>query len=155
MTVANQPPPIRALLARPDYERLREFRYRFSQSVVFGLPVLALEVWGPSLGGPEAERWIGLLQALLAGWAVYAGAAGMLAEGVLVRTRPLLMDTIIALAVVAAYLAGLLSVAHIFLDGQLWYRPLLFHVSVLILCLWTGIQWYRWRRRFYGDGTTH
>ena len=73
----DEPPGSRltALLARDDDQRLREYKYRFSQAAVFGLPVLALQGWGRSLGGPESERWVGVLQALLAGWVVYVGAA--------------------------------------------------------------------------------
>src|SRR5687767_3056847 len=72
---------LQSLLDRPVSERLRESKYRFAQSVVFGLPVLALQWFGYRLGGTEADRWIGLLQLLLAGWIMYVGAAGLLFEG--------------------------------------------------------------------------
>src|SRR3954466_3838186 len=71
------------LLNRPREQRVREFKYRFAQSAVFGLPVLALQRFGPALGGAESPRWVGVLQLLLAGWVVYVGAAGMLFEGAL------------------------------------------------------------------------
>src|SRR5438874_11380501 len=73
------------LLDRPLAQRLREYKYRFSQSVVFGLPVIALQYWGRALGPADAERWVSLLQALLAAWVVYVNL-GMLAEG-LMRLR--------------------------------------------------------------------
>ena len=135
------------LLARPDDERLREYKYRFSQAAVFGLPVLALQRWGPALGGPESDRWVGILQALLAGWVVYVGAAGMLFEGLILFPRRLMPDLFAASAAVASYLFSLVSVLHVTFSGQLWYRPLLFHVSVIVVAAWTGVQWYRWSRR--------
>jgi hypothetical protein len=135
------------LLARPDDQRLREYKYRFSQAVVFGLPVIALERWGRTLGGAEADRWAGILQAMLAGWVVYVGAAGMLFEGLILLPRRVMPDVFAAGLAVAAYLFSLVSVLHVLLTGQLWYRPLLFHVSVLTIAVWTGMQWFRWSRR--------
>src|SRR5215470_17771342 len=73
---------IAVMLARPEWQRRMEYRYRFAQSFVFGLPVAGLQWFGHPLGGRESARWIGLFQALLAGWVVYAGAAGMLFEGI-------------------------------------------------------------------------
>src|SRR5690349_4428997 len=70
-------------LTRPASDRLREYKYCCAQAVVFGLPVLALEAWGRSLGGREASRWVGGFQALLTGWVLYVAAAGMLFEGLL------------------------------------------------------------------------
>jgi cation transport ATPase len=136
-----------ALLARPDDQRLREYKYRFSQAVVFGLPVLALQIWGRALGGPEADRWAGILQALLAGWVVYVGAAGMLFEGLILLSRRAMPDLIVAAVAVVAYLFSFVSVLHVLFTGHLWYRPLLFHVSVIVIAGWTGLQWYRWSRR--------
>ncbi len=143
----NHPTTVSALLQRPDDQRLREYKYRFSQAVVFGLPVLALETWGSALGGPEADRWVGVLQALLAGWVVYVGAAGMLFEGLILLPRRLMADLIPALVAVLAYLFSVISVLHVLFTGQLWYRPLLFHVSVIVVATWTGLQWYRWAWR--------
>lgn len=146
------PPPnhsttsVAALLQRPDDQRLREYKYRFSQAVVFGLPVIALEVWGIALGGPEADRWVGILQALLAGWVIYVGAAGMMFEGLILLPRRVMPDLFAAVLGVATYLFSLVSVLHVLFTAQLWYRPLLFHISVLIVAAWTGIQWFRWAR---------
>ena len=114
---------------------------------MFGLPVIALEFWGRALGGHEADRWVGILQALLAGWVVYVGAAGMLFEGLILLPRRFMPDLLPALLAVLAYAYSLISVLHVFATAQLWYRPLLFHVSVLIVATWTGVQWYRWARR--------
>jgi hypothetical protein len=41
-----------------------------------------------------------------------------------------------------AFLAFTLA---IFVTGHLAYRPLLFHVSVIILGVWTGYRWWRLR----------
>ena len=138
------------LLQRSADQRLREYKYRFSQAIVFGLPVLALQIWGGALGGPESERWVGLLQALLAGWIVYVGAAGMLFEGLILLRRRLVADLLPAGFAVACYLFSLVSVLHVLFTGRLWYRPLLFHVSVITIALWTGLQWYRHARRANG-----
>src|SRR5688572_15852315 len=143
----NRQSAIGNLLSRPDDQRLREYKYRFSQAAVFGLPVIALQWWGHALGGAEAERWVGILQALLAGWVVYVGATGMLFEGLIVLPRRVMPDLLPALLAVATYLFSVISVLHVLLDGRLWYRPLLFHASVLIIGAWTGVQWFRWSRR--------
>src|SRR2546428_9823632 len=66
---------------RSAAQRRQEFKYRFGQSIVFGLPVIALQWFGRSLGGAEPDRWVTLFQALLAGWAVYVRATRMLGEG--------------------------------------------------------------------------
>ena len=150
--IQNPQSKIQNLLARPDDQRLREYKYRFSQAVVFGLPVVALQWKGYSLGGAEADRWVGILQALLAGWVVYVGAAGMLFEGLILLPRRVTADLLPALLAVAAYLFSLISVLHVPLDGRLGYRPLLFHVSVVIVAAWTGVQWFRWSRKLSHRG---
>src|SRR5688572_5630049 len=78
---------LETMLSRPLDQRVREHKYRFAQAAVFGLPVLGLQYFGHKLGGPEAGKWVGLLQALLAGWVMYVGAAGMLFEGILLLRR--------------------------------------------------------------------
>src|SRR5437867_3364487 len=78
---------LQSVLSRPPQERQREHRYRFAQTLIFGLPVLALQWFGRRLGGEEQDRWIGLLQALLTGWIVYVGAAGLAFEGLLLLRR--------------------------------------------------------------------
>ena len=134
------------LLARPAHQRRIEYKYRCAQAIIFGLPVLALQYLGPRLGGAESPRWIGILQALLAGWVVYVGAAGMLFEGlVTISNRTVWPDLVVALISLALYLYSLGSVLAIFIVGHLAYQPLLFHVSVLILALWSGLRWWRLR----------
>lgn len=129
------------LLDRPADQRRREYQYRFAQSAVFGLPVLALQWFGPSLGGPEADRWVALLQALLAGWVLYVGVAGMLFESVLrLGRRQFSADLLPSVAAVALFAIGLWRAVPL-LAGET--RPTLgstFHWSVLIPMIWTGLR---------------
>jgi hypothetical protein len=139
-------------LNRPAEQRIREFKYRFAQSLVFGLPVLVLQWFGHSLGGApgEADRWVPLLQALLAGWVAYVAATGMLVEGVLAvwagKITITLADAVVALFAILLYLFSVISVLGIFIHGELLYRPLLFHFVVLILLLWCGVRWVSMKR---------
>jgi cation transport ATPase len=137
-----------SLLDRPRSERVREYRYRFGQALVFGLPVIGLQYFGPRLGGSPTEnaRWVGLLQALLAGWVMYVGAAGMLVEGILrLKLRRRASGDLIASTIaIAMYLAGAISQLAIMLRGRAVIPPA-FHVAVAIIALWTAIQWWRLR----------
>ena len=99
------------LLARPDEQRLREYKYRFSQSVVFGVPVIALQFFGARLGPVDSGRWVSLLQALLAGWIVYVNL-GMLFEGILLLRERVSADLIVAAIAVALYVASAISAVH-------------------------------------------
>jgi cation transport ATPase len=115
--------------------------------VVFGLPVLALEIWGFDLGPADAARWVPILQALLAGWVIYVNL-GMLIEGlILLLHGRLSADLLITAAAVGAYLFSLVSVLHIFLTGRPWYRPRLFWACVIVLIVWTGFRWFCLARR--------
>ena len=133
------------LLARPPAERVREFKYRCAQSAVFGLPVLALQLFGPSLGGPDAARWVGLMQLLLTSWVIYVAAAGIFFEGILLLTQKkrLTPDLLFATVAVTLYLYSLVAWINI-LRGTV--AAMLFHWTVLLLILWSGIQWTRWKR---------
>ena len=135
------------LLARPRDQRLREYKYRFSQSVVFGLPVIALQSYGRALGPADSERWVSLLQALLAGWVLYVNL-GMLFEGLLLLpARRVTGDFIASIAAVALYAYSLVSAAHGVVTSRLLFRPLMFHVAVVVLAAWTGWRWWRGRHR--------
>ena len=125
------------LLARPPQERRREYKYRFGQSVVFGLPVLALELYGDKLGPTDSQRWVSLLQALLAGWVVYVNL-GMLFEALLRRRAN--ADFVVAAGAVAIYCVSLVSAAHgIVTTRVLW--PLGFHICVIILAIYSAMRW--------------
>src|SRR4051812_39463558 len=99
---------LESLLARPDEQRLSEYKYRCAQAIIFGLPVIGLQYFGASLGGPEAPRWVAILQALLAGWVVWIGTAGMLFEGlILLPRRGPTIDLFVAAAAIALYVTTL------------------------------------------------
>lgn len=141
------PDTVDTLLNRPADQRKREFRYRFAQSAVFGLPVFALQVFGRSLGGSEADRWVSILQALLTGWVVYVAAAGMLFEGIVRLGRGrLTVDLLPAVAAVLLYLFSLIhALMGIFIVGRAPW--LLFHGVVFVLVIWTGLRWWWLRER--------
>ena len=128
------------LLTRPRDQRLREYKYRCAQSIVFGLPVVALQYFGAALGGPEAPRYVAVLQALLAGWVMYVGAVGMLVEGsILLDRRGFTADFAFAFVAAAVYFFSLVTGAHVVLTGR--GMPPAFHLSVIIIAIWTGIRW--------------
>ena len=136
---------LETLLARPAEQRLLEYKYRFGQSIVFGAPVVALQLYGRALGPADSERWVSLLQALLAGWVVYVNL-GMLFEGLLLlpaRRRGAGGDLLVALAAVALYAYSLISAAHGVVTSRLLYRPRMFHACVIALAAWTGFPWCR------------
>jgi hypothetical protein len=131
------------LLARPLDQRLREYKYRFAQSVVFGLPVIALQWWGGALGPVDSPRWASLLQSLLCGWVVYVNL-GMLFEGLLAVRLRLRGDFIVAGLGVALYVYSLVSALHGIITSRLWY-PVLFHLCIMLLATWSGWRWLRLR----------
>jgi cation transport ATPase len=151
-STADSSPPanaIESLLTRPIDQRIREFKYRFAQATVFGLPVLALQRYGRSLGWVEADRWVGLLQLALTGWVVYVAAAGMLFEGiVLLLRRRIQIDFIVALIAVALYLVSIASIAHLIFRGRLWFPPR-FDAVVALLIVWCGGRWWWLRSRSF------
>ena len=119
--------------------------------MVFGLPVVALQIYGARLGPADADRWVSLLQALLAGWVVYVNL-GMLAEGVLHIARGLRADLLITAAAVVLYGYSLISAAAGIVTGKLWYRPLMFWACVVLLAAWPGLRWWQWARRIRATG---
>lgn len=127
---------------------MREYKYRFSQSVVFGIPVIALQYFGQRLGPIDADRWVSLLQALLAGWIVYVNL-GMLFEGILLLRQRVTADLFVASAALLIYIVSLVSAVRGIVTSRLWY-PLAFHVCVLILAIWTGVRWWQFARRARG-----
>jgi cation transport ATPase len=134
---------VEELLHRPLVQRGREHKYRFAQSLVFGLPVIALQFIGPRLGGAESQRWIALFQAALSMWVTYIAATGMISEGVvmLLARRRFTKDLLVGLIALGLEAFSFISASHLLVDGTIWYRPLLFHVVVIILIIWSGIQW--------------
>jgi hypothetical protein len=143
-TTENRESQIQDLLDRPADQRLKEYKYRFSQSVVFGLPVLALQRWGSVLGPADSNRWVSLLQSLLCGWVLYANL-GMLFEGLLVPRLRLRGDFIIASVATILYLATFVSALCGIVTARLLY-PLFYAPIILLLMAWTGWRWFRLAR---------
>jgi len=133
------------LLNRPIDQRLREYKYRFAQSIVFGLPVLALQWWGGALGPVDADRWDSLLQSLLCGWVLYVNL-GMLFEGILIPRLRLRGDFLVASMATILYLISLISALHGIITARLWYRPLFYFVVILLLMTWSAWRWFRLAR---------
>jgi len=48
---------------------------------------------------------------------------------------------------------SVVSVLHVVIDGRLWYRPLLFHVVVILMIGWSAMQWWRTSIRAKSDRT--
>lgn len=126
-------------------ERTREYKYRFSQTMVFGLPVVALQLFGRVLGPADWERWVSLLQALLAGWVLYVNL-GMFIEGIVALWwRQLSADLLIVALAAGLYFHGALGAIAGIISNELPY-PLLFHAMVILLAGWTGWRWWRMAR---------
>jgi cation transport ATPase len=144
--VGATPPDLQTVLNRPASERLREHKYRFAQCAVFGVPVVALQFLGPRLGGNDSARWTGLLQSLLCGWIVYLGAVGLITEGLLlVAQRQFKLDLLIGIAALLLYLMGAAGWIMT-LRGRTALFPSAFSYCVVILVLWSAVQWLRLRR---------
>ena len=125
----------------PSNDRVIQYKYRFGQSVVFGIPVIALHFFARKLGPEDWERWGSLLQALLAGWVVYVNL-GMLVEAAMIKR--LTVDAVITAIAVTLYLYSIISAAHGIVTARLLY-PLMFHVSVILLAAWSLWRWMRLR----------
>jgi cation transport ATPase len=138
----DQPnPSLDALLDRPADQRLREYKYRFAQAAVFGLPVLALQWLGTSLSGEDAPRWVGIFQAILTGWIVYVAGAGMLFEGIVRIRRKVTGDFLVSAAAVALYVLSVASLVRLLFARRYWFQPLLFHAVVMMLGAWCALRW--------------
>lgn len=132
----------RRLLNRPLAERVREYRYRCAQCVIFGLPVLALQWFGPRLssGPEEAARWVPILQAVLAGWICYVGALPMVVEGMIGSGWMVRSNLVVSAATIIAYLYSGGSLVLGLIHGHPGYRTL-FHVVVITLVVWNALGW--------------
>jgi len=141
------PRELEQVLTRPIDQRLREWRHRTWQAIIFGLPVLFLQWFGAALGGMESARWVAIFEALLAGWITYVVAVGTLTEGLLLLLgrRRLTADFVVALVSIIAYSFSAISTLGVFFTGHAWYRPLLFHVVVIVLGAWSAARWWMTR----------
>ena len=136
---------IQAVLNRPPSERLREYKYRFAQSSVFGLPVVALHFAGPSLGGADAARWAGLLQVLLASWVMYVGLMAMGVEALM--RRRVTVDSLAAVVGGGFYLFAMYDVVRIFVLGSSTDHGW-FVATVALSAGWNGLMWSHAKRRW-------
>ena len=139
------------VLSRPLDQRIREHKYRCAQSIVFGLPVIALQYFGHQLGGAESVRWITIMQIVLTGWILFVAATGMISEGVMVivARRKITADFLVAIIATAVFLASCTAAGVFFFGSKDW--PRLFHIVVILLIVWTGA---RWARLSAGKSTT-
>ncbi len=108
--------PLQQILQRPTSERLREYKFRFAQTVVFGAPVIALGMIGSTLGPTDSQHWGGVISLLLSGWVVYVNL-GMLIEGI-IRHR-VTGDLIVMIAALALFMWSAIGVGHVLATGTL------------------------------------
>jgi hypothetical protein len=135
--------PVQELLNRPVEHRAREYRYRFAQTVVFGLPVVGLWAWGPMLDPNGYGRWGTVLEALLTGWILYVNA-GMVIEGLMLRR--VTGDLVVSSLVVGMYGWGVVWMIGNLVSGA-GSGAILFLVCVVVLGGWTGVRWVLLRNR--------
>jgi len=124
----------------------REYRARFAQALVFGLPALALHYAGPLLAGGAASEPAGLFypwlfEALLVGWACLVGGWPILWQGALalVHLRPT-GDLVTALVLLLTWLASAAGVLGLALGLAPWFGQAgpLFHATLFALLLAVG-----------------
>jgi cation transport ATPase len=136
MTPTPTPPPTETA-AR--IERLRQWKYRLTQSLVFGIPVFALHFAGPRLGGPEAARWIGLLESLLSGWVLYVGGLGMIGDALLRRRWTI--HAAVAIAAIVAYGMGIARLIALLVDAKTPGLSRGFVASTALIVAWSAIAY--------------
>ena len=139
---------VELLLARPDEQRLREYKYRCAQALIFGLPVMALEYFGRSLGAEYG-------QTLVCGTARLGGFPVGIVANQHHRVRPadgplqfggvLYVDS--AEKVARFVMNCNQDFLPIIFTGHLGRGPILFHVVIALLATWTGARWWQWSRR--------
>jgi hypothetical protein len=111
--------------------------------VVFGLPVVALAIWGPLLGPRDWQRWSTVLQALLTGWIIYVNL-GLLIEPII--RRRLTGDLLVILGAISIYLWSLGGMALLLATGRFRFGPAIFWLCVALLCAWNALGWLRLTR---------
>jgi hypothetical protein len=89
--------------------RVREWRRRFAIAVMFGAPVIPLELLGPGLEGlaPGGHVWRGSIELFLTGWAIYSAGAVFLVGVILsIIARKTNADLPIGLALAGLFVAS-------------------------------------------------
>lgn len=121
-----------SFVAANDPEALREqmvyeYRTRFAQSLVFGMPAIALHYLGPVLavgGGESAGNMLypWLIQMVLVGWALWAGGLPILWQGVMsaihLRATADLLTTFITFA---AFIPSVLGMVAVIFGYEPWF----------------------------------
>lgn len=146
---ANQLPALRE-------QMIYEYRTRFAQSLVFGLPAVILHYIGPVLavgGGESASNMLypWMIEMVLVGWALWAGGLPILWQGVMsalhLRTTADLLTTAI---VFAAFIPSLIGVVSVIFGHEPWFNSgqgstsqagPTFHVAMLAIMLALFQRW--------------
>ncbi len=120
-----------AIDEREFANRLRIGRQAVITALMYGLPVIGLELFGPALASSftSGQVWWRVLQAVLCAMALYSPAGGPIIYGGLKAAiyRTPNMDLLITLGVLAAFVS---SVVAIFVPGATHYH---FHAVAMIL----------------------
>lgn len=113
----------------------REYRARFSQALVFGLPALAVHYLEPILAsggghnaGSLAFPW--LLQLVLVGWAIWVAALPIIWQGIwsLIHLRPT-ADLLTTAIVLLAYIPSAFGVASLLFINEPWFGVAVRHMG--------------------------
>ncbi len=105
----------------------REYRARFAQSLVFGLPALVVHYLEPILAGGGGRSagslafpW--LLQLVLVGWAIWVAALPIIWQGIwsLIHLRPT-ADLLTTAIVLLAYIPSAFGVASMLFINEPWF----------------------------------
>ena len=125
---------------RDGLELRRQTKYRLAQSVVFGLPVITLHAFGRQLGGPEAGRWVGLLEGLLAGWVMYVGAFGWIGDALWLRRR-VTTHLIVGIAAIVTFLMGGAELVAVLFQRKTPGQTGGFFIATALVIAWSAIAW--------------
>lgn len=154
---ANEPEALRE-------QMVYEYRTRFAQSLVFGMPAIVLHYLGPVLavgGGESAGNMLypWLIQMVLVGWALWAGGLPILWQGVMsaihLRSTADLVTTVI---VFVAFIPSLIGMIAVIFGNEPWFANAngdggpAFHVAIfaVMLALFQRWQMYKHTHRLSG-----
>ena len=80
---------------------------------------------------------------LLAGWVMYVGALGMLVDAMM--RRRVTADGAVAAIALCLYLVSAGAVIYFLITARPLEQQRWFAGAVILLCAWTGVQWFRYR----------
>jgi len=145
-------------------QMVREYRARFSQALVFGLPALALHYLGPMLtggggasntsgGGGMAYPW--LLEMVLVGWSLWVAGLPILWQGFasLIHLRAT-ADLLTTMIVMLSFIPSAVGVVSLLFTSVPWFglpyddagaavelRGPAFHIAVMAVMIATFQRW--------------